>query len=166
MASFTVSPPGIVAGEGLSFRCALGRGGIANEKREGDGITPVGRWRMLELYYRADRLDRPKTGLPAHIIDAQDGWCDDPDNPSYNRKVRRPFSASHEALWRQDHLYDVLIVLNYNIDPVVPYRGSAIFMHLAREEYGPTEGCVALSRPDFLDLVARCDTDSHLIIHD
>ncbi|MEO1250452.1 MAG: L,D-transpeptidase family protein, partial [Pseudomonadota bacterium] len=132
-------------------RCALGRGGVRSEKREGDGVTPAGDWPMLSIYHRPDRLDLPQTDLPVRAISEQDGWCDDPGHTDYNRLVKLPFSASHERLWREDRLYDGLIVLGYNTDPPVPGLGSAIFLHIAHPDYETTEGCVALAPADFCD---------------
>lgn len=135
------------------WRCAVGRGAIGEKAGEGDGVTPVGRWPMRRVLYRADRLDAPATGLPCQAIAADDGWCDDPADPAYNRPVRLPYPASHERMTRDDGLYDVVVVLGHNDDPVVPGAGSAIFLHVAREDYGPTEGCVALALADLLQVL-------------
>ncbi|MEO3427865.1 L,D-transpeptidase family protein [Pelagibius sp. CAU 1746] len=136
-----------------SFRCAIGRGAIARKKHEGDGITPVGRWPIRRVLYRADRVAAPETSFDCAAIGADDGWCDDPADPAYNRPVRLPYAASHERMTRDDGLYDVVVVLGHNDDPVVPGAGSAIFLHVAREDYGPTEGCVALALPDLLEVL-------------
>lgn len=130
--------------------CAVGRGGLGEKQGEGDGITPVGRWVMRRVLYRADRLAAPETALDCAAIAPDDGWCDDPGDPAYNRPVRLPYRASHEKMAREDPLYDVVVVLGHNDDPVVPGAGSAIFLHVARSDYGPTEGCVALALPDLL----------------
>lgn len=135
------------------FRCAVGRGAIAREKREGDGVTPVGRWPIRHVLYRADRVEKPDTPFDCAEIRADDGWCDDPADPAYNRPVRLPYAASHERMTRDDGLYDVVVVLGHNDDPVVPGAGSAVFLHVARDDYGPTEGCVALALPDLLDVL-------------
>jgi L,D-peptidoglycan transpeptidase YkuD (ErfK/YbiS/YcfS/YnhG family) len=142
--------------DGVRVACALGRGGVCAgaDKREGDGRTPAGTWPMRRVLWRADREARPVTGLPIQAIGRQDGWCDDPGDPDYNRPVRLPHPARAETLWREDHLYDLLVVLGHNDDPVVAGAGSAIFLHLARPGYGPTEGCVALARHDLLGLLA------------
>jgi L,D-peptidoglycan transpeptidase YkuD (ErfK/YbiS/YcfS/YnhG family) len=130
-------------------RCALGRAGLvaAADKREGDGATPAGLWPMRRLLYRSDNV-RPPTGLPATPIGRDDGWCDDPDDRMYNRPVGLPYQGRSERLWRDDHLYDLVVVLGHNDAPPVAGAGSCIFLHLARTDYGPTEGCVALARPD------------------
>jgi L,D-peptidoglycan transpeptidase YkuD (ErfK/YbiS/YcfS/YnhG family) len=125
--------------------CALGRTGAAPacEKREGDGRTPLGLWPLREVFYRADRVSEPVTALPKRPLQPEDGWCDAPEDLAYNRWVRHPYPASAERLWREDGVYDLLVVLGYNDDPVRPFAGSAIFLHLARPDYAGTEGCVA-----------------------
>jgi L,D-peptidoglycan transpeptidase YkuD (ErfK/YbiS/YcfS/YnhG family) len=136
-------------------RCALGKGGVidAAAKREGDGASPIGVWPIRRLLYRPDK-GLPPTALPATPIGADDGWCDDPADPAYNRPVFLPYPASAERLWRDDSVYDLVVVLGHNDDPPVPGMGSAIFMHLARDGYAPTEGCVALSREDLEAVLA------------
>jgi L,D-peptidoglycan transpeptidase YkuD (ErfK/YbiS/YcfS/YnhG family) len=134
-------------------RCAVGRSGIGEKKKEGDGITPVGIFPVRYVLYRPDRVAPPQTGLETRPIGEWDGWCDAPGDPAYNRPVTLPYSASAENLWRQDHLYDVVAVLGFNDDPV-DAKGSAIFLHCARPDFGPTEGCVALALSDVLDALA------------
>lgn len=146
------------------MRCALGRSGISAQKREGDGATPVGVFAMRRLLFRPDRESRPATGLPSAAILPEDGWCDTPGDRAYNRPVHLPYPASAELLWREDHLYDLLVVLGYNDDPVVPGHGSAIFLHLAAPDFAPTAGCVALGRDDFLTVIAAADRGSRAII--
>ena len=135
--------------DGDTVRAALGRSGVtkASDKREGDGATPLGRYPLRRGLYRADRVDPPATALPCRPLRPDDGWCDAPEDPAYNRPVRRPYLASHEALWREDGLYDIILVLGHNDDPPVRGAGSAIFLHCKRGDYEPTEGCVALD-PD------------------
>ena len=133
-----------------TVRAALGRAGVtmASDKREGDGATPLGHWPLRRVLYRADRVERPQTRLPVRPLRLDDGWCDDPADPAYNRPVRRPCAASHEAMWREDGLYDIILVLGHNDDPPVAGAGSAIFLHCKRGDYQPTEGCVALDPAD------------------
>lgn len=156
MNDIIVSSAGVLSFGGLQFRCALGKGGVRPEaeKREGDGATPLGRYPLRRVFYRADRLAAPQTRLPLQALTPQDGWCDDPLDPAYNRFVTLPCGASHEKLWRDDAVYDVIVVLGHNDDPPVPGLGSAIFMHVARPDYSGTEGCVALALPDLLALLA------------
>jgi L,D-peptidoglycan transpeptidase YkuD (ErfK/YbiS/YcfS/YnhG family) len=146
------------------YRCALGRAGVRRDKREGDCATPAGRFPLRRVLYRPDRIDRPTTALPVAALSANDGWCDDPQDPNYNRQVRLPYAARHEHLWRSDGLYDVIVISGYNDDPVVPGMGSAIFLHVARADLGPTEGCVAVALPDLLEILAELRPNDSLDI--
>jgi L,D-peptidoglycan transpeptidase YkuD (ErfK/YbiS/YcfS/YnhG family) len=159
-----VTAPDTAWWAGTRLRCAIGRGGFSRDKHEGDGATPVGAWPMRRLLWRADRLPPPRTGLPAAPVGRADGWCDDPEDPAYNRTVQLPFGARHERLWRRDRVYDLVVVLGYNDDPAEPGRGSAIFLHVARRDFRPTEGCVALARADLLDVLAGSDPGSRVIV--
>ncbi|MEQ8357485.1 MAG: L,D-transpeptidase family protein [Kiloniellaceae bacterium] len=138
-----------------AWRCAIGRGALSRHKEEGDGATPVGRWPLRRVLYRADRHEAPRSAFPCTPILADDGWCDDPANAAYNQPVKLPFAASHERMVRDDGLYDVVVVLGHNDDPVVAGAGSAIFLHVARDDYGPTEGCVGLALPNLLTVLAE-----------
>lgn len=137
--------------------CALGRAGVisAAQKREGDGASPIGLWPIRRFLYRADRLDRPKTLLPLAPIGPSDGWCDESTDVAYNQPVNLPYPARCEQLWREDGVYDLIGVLGYNDAPVLPGCGSAIFLHLARPGYLPTEGCVALAPEHMLAVMAQ-----------
>jgi L,D-peptidoglycan transpeptidase YkuD (ErfK/YbiS/YcfS/YnhG family) len=151
----------VVAGGRLRFgdfsvRCAVGRTGVRADKREGDGATPTGRFPLREVLFRPDRGKAPPTGLPISAIGPDDAWSDDPADPRYNQRVTEPSRFHAEPLWRRDGLYDVLAVIGTNDHPVVPGRGSAIFLHIARPNYGGTDGCVAIARPDLLRLLALC----------
>ncbi len=150
----SIGPDGLLRHAGQRYRAALGHGGITTDKREGDGATPAGPLPLRRVLFRADRVARPRAAVPVVLLAPNDGWCDDPADPAYNRLVRLPCAASHEALWRDDGLYDIIGVLGWNDDPPRRDRGSAIFLHLARPDYAPTEGCIALSRPDLLALLA------------
>lgn len=130
----------------LSVPCALGRSGTTRAKREGDGASPVGRFRILGGFYRPDAGPRPRSRLPLRPIRPSDGWCDAPGDRRYNTLVRRPYPASHEEMWRSDHLYDLVLDIAWNRGPIVPGRGSAIFLHLAKPGFEPTAGCVAVPR--------------------
>jgi L,D-peptidoglycan transpeptidase YkuD (ErfK/YbiS/YcfS/YnhG family) len=141
----------------LTFPCALGRAGIHVRKREGDGATPAGVWPLACVLYRPDRVWRPRTLLPTRPLRHDDGWCDAPADRNYNRLVKHPYPASAERLWRADSLYDVLVVLDYNASPRVRAKGSAIFMHVARSDWAPTEGCIALAREHLVRLLERLD---------
>jgi L,D-peptidoglycan transpeptidase YkuD (ErfK/YbiS/YcfS/YnhG family) len=133
----------LVAGH-LAIPVALGRGGIKANKREGDGGTPRGTFRLKRLWWRADRMPRPQTGLPVRRIRPDDGWCEDPQDRRYNRPVRVPENSGADRLWRTDHLYDLIIEISHNTRPRVAGRGSAVFIHVARPQYAATAGCIAL----------------------
>jgi L,D-peptidoglycan transpeptidase YkuD (ErfK/YbiS/YcfS/YnhG family) len=143
----------------LVFPVALGRGSIRTNKREGDGATPRGRFKLLRLWWRADRLPRPKTSLPLRLIRKDDGWCEDPSDRNYNRTVKLSPTSTADRLWRDDHLYDLIIELDHNTRPRIPYRGSAVFIHFARKDFTPTAGCVALKHGDLQKLLARLARD-------
>lgn len=162
----TASADGVLRVGEHEFRCALGVNGVtdAQTKTEGDGKTPAGRWRLRYVMYRADRRACPRTKLPVTTISFSDGWCDDPEHPAYNCPVRLPFDARHERLWREDHLYNIVVVLGYNDDPPLPGKGSAIFMHIARPDYAGTEGCIALAEKDLETLLALADYDTFITI--
>ncbi|HEY0435476.1 MAG TPA: L,D-transpeptidase family protein [Phenylobacterium sp.] len=153
---FTAHADGRFALAGREARCALGRAGViaGADKREGDLASPAGVWPIRRLLFRPDKGPAPATALPAEAISPDDGWCDAPDDPAYNRPVKLPYPASAERMWRDDDLYDLVLVLGHNDDPPAPGMGSCIFLHLARPGYAPTEGCVALAREDFAALLA------------
>ncbi len=144
----------LVAGN-LVIPCALGRSGTVHAKREGDGASPVGRFRILQAFYRADHGLRPRTGLPLKAIRPGDGWSDDVKDRRYNRLVPLPCATSHETMWRDDHLYDVVLDIAWNRGPTIKGRGSAIFLHLARPGFLPTEGCVAVEKRMIRRLLER-----------
>lgn len=165
MTSILLSGDGILRCAGRKFRAAFGQGGIREDKREGDGATPAGDWPLRYLFYRADRLPRPATRLEAVPLGRAYGWCDDPaDAAHYNRLVLFPHASHAEALWRKDPLYDVIGVIGYNDAPPVPGRGSAIFLHVAAADYGPTAGCIALALPDLLSLLLLVDAETMITI--
>jgi L,D-peptidoglycan transpeptidase YkuD (ErfK/YbiS/YcfS/YnhG family) len=126
--------------------------------------TPAGRYPLRRVLYRADRLPTPTSALPVAALAPDDGWCDDPADAAYNRPVKLPYGGRHERLWRDDGLYDVIVVIGHNDDPVVPGRGSAVFLHVAGPGYPPTDGCVALALRDLLELLAAVSRDDHLVI--
>ncbi|TNE28992.1 MAG: hypothetical protein EP349_07105 [Alphaproteobacteria bacterium] len=157
---------GILQFHGQNYDCVLGRGGViaAVAKREGDGATPLGTWALRCVYYRADKLEKPSTALPLHVIKETDGWCDASEHPAYNTLVELPFDDSHEEMWRKDDVYDIVVPLGYNDDPPIPDMGSAIFLHLMRPEKTPTAGCVALALPDLYAVLAHCGSDTVISI--
>lgn len=149
----------------LICRCAIGAGGATLDKREGDQRTPLGTWALRRVFYRPDRMTAPLTRQSVVEIDPSMGWSDDPNDPAwYNRLVTLPYMGSHETLWREDGLYDIVVELGYNDDPPVPGLGSAIFMHIARPDYGPTQGCVALRLDDLRNLLGSLEVDASMTI--
>ncbi|WP_417495040.1 L,D-transpeptidase family protein [Maricaulis sp.] len=161
-----VSGSGSMELAGKRVRAALGRAGICpqNSKQEGDGATPTGRYALRRILYRADRMTPPESALPSRPIRTDDGWCDDPLDAAYNRPVRLPYAASHETLFREDGLYDLILVLGHNDDPPVAGAGSAIFLHCKRGDYEPTEGCVALDPADVKWLLSKAKPGDDLVI--
>ena len=155
---------GLLCVAGRVIRCALGRGGIKTIKREGDGATPLGSMRLMHAFVRRDRMRPLFSGLSLKPIGEDDGWCDAPADRNYNRPVSLPYKSSHERMRREDHLYDVVIVLDANIRPRKRGMGSAIFFHLARPGYLPTEGCVAISRRDLEWLLPRLSPKTVLTV--
>jgi len=158
-----VGPDGMLSMPGFQARAVLGRGGVRAQKQEGDGATPAGLLPLRRVLYRADRVARPRAAVPVAPLAPQDGWCDDPWDAAYNRPVRLPYPARHEALWRPDEVYDVIGVLGWNDAPPVRDAGSAIFLHLARPDLAPTEGCIALVRADLLAVLAAGLTEIEVV---
>jgi L,D-peptidoglycan transpeptidase YkuD (ErfK/YbiS/YcfS/YnhG family) len=149
---------------GGSARAACGRGGVRADKREGDGASPEGIYPLVATYYRPDRIAAPATGLTLIALRPEHGWVDDPGDPLYNCPVLLPYEARHERMWRDDGLYDLVVVIGYNSDPPVPGCGSAIFLHVARPDFGPTEGCIAVERSVLAELLALIGPGSTITI--
>ena len=153
----------LIAGP-LAQPVALGRGGIKANKREGDGGTPRGRFRLKRLWWRADRLPRPMTQLPVRRIRGEDGWCEDPRDRHYNQPVRLDPKHPGDRFKRADHLYDLIIELDHNTRPRIAGRGSAVFVHIARPGFAPTAGCVALTAPSLRRLLSRIGPRTRIAI--
>jgi L,D-peptidoglycan transpeptidase YkuD (ErfK/YbiS/YcfS/YnhG family) len=143
---------------------ALGRGGIKANKREGDGGTPKGSFRLRRLWWRADRHPRPRTALPVRAIRPEDAWCEDPRSRHYNQPVRLGRGQGGDRLRRDDHLYDFIIEIDHNITPRVAGRGSAVFLHLARPDFSPTAGCVSMTKSAMLHLLDRIGPQTRIVI--
>ncbi len=170
---FIVKGPNAAIWGNREIHCAVGRNGFTSteEKKEGDGKTPIGRWVMREVFYRPDKVKRTEivTDLPVHALKPNDGWCDEINDPNYNRYVDLPYPKvgvplSAERLWRDDDLYDIIVVLGYNDDPVVKGMGSAIFFHVTRENYAGTAGCIAVSREDLLTVLRDARAGAAVLI--
>jgi len=147
-----------------SAAAAVGRAGVKADKREGDGGTPAGTFPLLSVLYRKDRVMPPTSHLPVRPLAPNDGWVDEPTDPRYNRLVELPYPASAEQMWRDDNLYDVVVVIGYNMEPVIPGAGSAIFLHVATPDFAPTAGCVAVNKDVLLGLLPLLGPGSTITI--
>ncbi len=136
----------------FKFKCCIGKNGLKKDKIEGDKATPIGIFKINKLYYRADRVEKPITNLNTKIIKKNMGWCNDPKNKLYNKEIKIKKFIKHEKLFRKDNKYDYFIVINYNQTKPIPYKGSAIFLHLTKT-YRSTAGCIAIKKKDFLILI-------------
>lgn len=146
------------------FACTYGRHGFADVKQEADGKTPIGVFPFRRVFYRADRIEMPRTALPLDAIAQDCGWCDDPKSEQYNRYIKKPFAGSHEDLWLDRPIYDLIIVVGHNDDPPTAGQGSAIFIHLSSPDNGPTQGCIGLQKEALLQVLAECSTSSRLMV--
>ena len=139
----------------FKFRCALGKGGIKQKEREGDFITPKGKFKLIKIYYRSDRIKKINSTLKKIKIKKNMGWCDDVSSNYYNKQIKISKKIGHEKLHRKDNLYDIIVVLNYNLNPIIKGKGSAIFLHVAKKNYNKTQGCIALKKNELLYLVSQ-----------
>jgi L,D-peptidoglycan transpeptidase YkuD (ErfK/YbiS/YcfS/YnhG family) len=155
---------GWLTAAGQAIPVALGRGGIRANKREGDGGTPKGTFRPRQLWWRADRHPRPRTFLPVRPIRPEDAWCEDPQSRHYNQPLRLERGRGGDRLTRDDHLYDFIIEIDHNSSPRIAGRGSAVFLHLARDNFGPTAGCVAMTKSAMLCLLRRLGPETRIVI--
>lgn len=157
---------GSIIGPDFHALCSLGRGGLIEEKQkiESDKKTPIGQYPFRKLYYRADRLEKPACVLPTIMLEPTMGWCDDPAHPRYNQEIAFPFDGSAEKLWREDAVYTLILTIGHNDNPPVSNRGSAIFVHVARDGLVPTDGCVALYKEDLLTFLSRIKANDILQI--
>ena len=150
-----VKNSGYLKYKNLKFRCALGKAGIQKKKLEGDHITPRGIFKITKIYYRADRIKNIQTSLKKIKIKKSVGWCDDPNSKFYNKEITLPTKFSHEKLYRKDNLYDLIVVLDYNMHPIIKNKGSAIFIHVANKFYKKTKGCIALKKMDLIKMLSQ-----------
>jgi L,D-peptidoglycan transpeptidase YkuD (ErfK/YbiS/YcfS/YnhG family) len=148
-----VKKSGYLKYKNIKFRCALGKGGVKKKEKEGDNITHKGSFKIIKIYYRADRIKKFKNIIRKIKIKKNMGWCDDPKSKLYNKQIRLPSKFSYEKFYRSDDLYDLIVVLNYNIKPIIKNKGSAIFIHIAKKNYKKTLGCIALKKKNLLFLL-------------
>jgi L,D-peptidoglycan transpeptidase YkuD (ErfK/YbiS/YcfS/YnhG family) len=149
----------------LKFRCALGKCGVKRKKKEGDGVTPQGVFQLIKLFYRSDKINNIQTSLKKIKIKKNMGWCDDPTSRYYNKQIKLPSKFGYEKLYRSDRLYDLIIVLNYNINPTIKNKGSAIFIHVAHKNFKKTKGCIALNKNDLLSLLSLIKKNTKIKIY-
>jgi L,D-peptidoglycan transpeptidase YkuD (ErfK/YbiS/YcfS/YnhG family) len=150
-----VKKSGYLKYKNLKFRCALGKAGIKKKEKEGDDITPKGIFNITRIYYRADKINNITTKVKKVKIKKNMGWCDDPNSNFYNKQIKLPSKYSHEKLYRKDSLYDLVLVLNYNTNPIIKNKGSAIFLHIAQDSYKRTKGCIALKKKHLVLLISK-----------
>jgi L,D-peptidoglycan transpeptidase YkuD (ErfK/YbiS/YcfS/YnhG family) len=159
-----VKNPGLLKYKNLSFRCALGKLGVKKKKHEGDLITPKGKFKLTKIYYRSDRIKNIDSPLKKIRIKKDMGWCDDVSSKRYNKQIKINKSISHEKLYRKDNIYDVIVVLNYNLNPIINGKGSAIFLHVAKKNYNKTQGCIALKKNELLYLLSKIKKNTQIKI--
>ena len=160
-----VKKSGYLKYKNLRFRCALGEAGIKKKKKEGDNVTPKGIFNIIKMYYRPDKIKNITTDVKKIKIKKNMGWCDDSRSDSYNQQIKLPNKFGHEKLFRNDNLYDLILVLNYNINPTIKYKGSAIFIHIAKNSYKKTRGCIALKKEHLIELISKIKTNTKIKIN-
>ena len=160
-----INKSGYLKYKDLKFKCALGKSGIGNKKIEGDNITPKGNFKIIKIYYRKDRLKKLSSKFKLTEITKNMGWCDDPKSKKYNQLIKLPTKYSHEILYIRDNIYDLILVLNYNMKPTIKNKGSAIFIHVAKKNYKKTKGCIALKKTNLIYLVKKIKKNTKVIIN-
>ena len=148
----------------IKFKCALGKSGIRKKRTEGDNITPKGNFKIIKIYYRKDRITKINSAFKLIEIKKNMGWCDDPKSKKYNQLIKLPSKYRHEKFYRNDHVYDLILVLNFNMKPIIKDKGSAIFIHLARKNYSSTKGCIALSKSNLLEILSKISKNTRIKI--
>ena len=156
---------GLIKYKNFKFRCALGKAGIGKKKREGDNVTPTGTFKIVKIYYRSDRIKKISSKFRVIEITKNMGWCDDPNSKNYNQLINLPSKYGHEKLFKKNNIYDIIVVLNYNMKPVVKNKGSAIFIHVAKKNYQPTQGCIALKKNDLLKILSKINKNIKIKIN-
>jgi L,D-peptidoglycan transpeptidase YkuD (ErfK/YbiS/YcfS/YnhG family) len=159
-----VKNSGYLLFKNYKFRCAIGKSGIKKKIKEGDNVTPKGIYKLIKIYYRADRIKNLKTNLKKIKIKKNTAWCDDYKSKFYNKEIKFPSKYNYENLYRKDHIYDLIVVINYNTNPVIKKRGSAIFIHVAKKKFSPTQGCIALKKNNLLFLLSKILKETRLKI--
>ena len=160
-----INKSGFLKYKKIKFKCALGKAGIGKKKREGDNITPIGTFKIVKIYYRGDRIKKLSSKFTLTEITKDMGWCDDPKSKKYNQLIKLPTKYSYENLYRRNNIYDLILVLNYNMKPRIKNKGSAIFIHVAKKNYKKTAGCIALKKSDLIYLVKEITKNTKVIIN-
>ena len=160
-----VKKSGYLKYKNFKYRCALGKAGVNKKIKEGDGITPKGVFKITKIYYRADKIKIIKTNIKKIKITKNMGWCDDPVSRFYNQQIKLPSKFSHEKLYRNDDLYDLIAVMNYNTNPIIKNKGSAIFMHISKKSYKKTEGCIALKKKNLINILTKIKKNTKIKIN-
>ena len=160
-----IKKTGYLQYKNLKFRCALGKAGIKKKEKEGDNVTPKGIFKITSMYYRHDRIKNIITAVKKIKIKKNMGWCDDPDSHFYNQQISLPNKFGHEKLYRNDHLYDLILVINYNTNPIIKNKGSAIFIHIAKKNYKKTKGCIALKKKHLIELISKIKKNTKIKIN-
>jgi L,D-peptidoglycan transpeptidase YkuD (ErfK/YbiS/YcfS/YnhG family) len=160
-----VKKTGYLQYKNLKFRCALGKAGIKKKEKEGDNVTPRGIFKINRMYYRPDRIKNIITKIKKIKIIKNMAWCDDPSSNLYNQQIKLSNKIDHEKLIRNDSLYDLILVLNYNINPTIKHKGSAIFIHIAKNYYKKTKGCIALKKINLIELISKIKKNTKIKIN-
>jgi L,D-peptidoglycan transpeptidase YkuD (ErfK/YbiS/YcfS/YnhG family) len=160
-----VKKTGYLQYKNLKFRCALGKAGIKKKEKEGDNVTPRGIFKITSMYYRSDRIKNIITIVKKIKITKKIGWCDDTNSLFYNQQISLPTKFSHEKLYRNDNLYDLVLVINYNTKPIIRNKGSAIFIHIAKKNYKKTKGCIALKKKHLIELISKIKKNTKIKIN-
>ena len=160
-----INKSGYLKYNNLKFRCALGKAGVQGSKREGDNVTPKGTFKIVKIYYRSDRIKKISSKFRPIKITKSMGWCDDPNSKNYNQLIKLPTKYGHEKLHKKNNVYDLIVVLNYNMNPIIKNKGSAIFIHVAKKKYKKTAGCIALKKIHLLSLIKKIEKNTKVIIN-
>jgi L,D-peptidoglycan transpeptidase YkuD (ErfK/YbiS/YcfS/YnhG family) len=160
-----INKSGYLKYNNLKFRCALGKAGVESRKQEGDNVTPKGTFKIVKIYYRSDRIKKISSKFRPIKITKNMGWCDDPNSKNYNQLIKLPTKYGHEKLHKKNNVYDLIIVLNYNMNPIIKNKGSAIFIHVAKKKYKKTAGCIALKKNHLLNLIKKIKKNTKVIIN-
>ena len=160
-----INKSGYLKYKNLRFKCALGKAGIGKKKIEGDNITPKGTFKIVDIYYREDRIKKLSSKFKLIKIKKKMGWCNDPKSEKYNKIINTPYNNSYEKLYRKDNAYDLILVLDYNMNPITKNKGSAIFIHVAKKKFKKTAGCIALKKRELIKLISVISNHTKIKIY-